>query len=91
MSCCGKSEPLTASKIVHGAIGLTKAALQIDRPSEETIQSRRDICRACDFASRNDKFPEFKGLTSFSICSECSCLIAAKTVIGKETCPESKW
>lgn len=83
MSCCGKA--------AKGIAGLTKAALGIDRADPATIESRRDICRGCEFATRNPKFADSKGLTSFSRCLKCSCLIAAKTNLVNESCPLAKW
>lgn len=87
MSCGG------CSKIVKGAIGLTKSALQIDRAEPEVIQSRRDICRECEHATRNPKFitKESKGLTNFSQCRKCSCFIAPKTTLREQSCPLGKW
>jgi hypothetical protein len=100
MSCCGKragiipkvvTQKSVAATIVKGVKGLSKAAFKIDRLSPDAIQSRRDICRACEFATRNEKFSETKGLTNLSRCQKCKCFIAAKTVISKEKCPLWKW
>lgn len=83
MSCCGKA--------AKGIAGLTKAALGIDRADPATIESRRDICRGCEFATRNQKFAKSNGLTNFSRCSKCGCFIAAKTNISYESCPDGRW
>lgn len=78
-------------EIVKGAIGLSKAAIGIDKAADEVIHKRRDICRECPYATRNNQFTESNGLTSLSRCEKCSCFIAAKTKLNKEVCPLGKW
>jgi hypothetical protein len=83
----------TCGKIASGAIGLTKFALGADAASAEVTLRRRDICRECPQATRNESRMDrtTKGLTSFSSCRVCSCIIAAKTALASERCPEGKW
>lgn len=80
-----------AEKIARGAIGLAKAAARIDRADESTISTRRDRCRNCPHATRNvDRINEpSKGLTTFSRCELCGCVIVAKTAIASERCPDN--
>lgn len=92
MSCasCGKN---AANTIVRGAVGLTRAALSIDRAADDTVAARRDICRNCEHSTKNPSLinSECNGLTNFSLCRKCSCLIAAKTLIAGEKCPLNLW
>lgn len=79
--------------IIYGAAGLAKAALGIDKAPDEVIQFRRDMCRGCDEATRNENRIDrpTKGLTTFSQCRLCDCFIAPKTRISSEKCPLGKW
>jgi hypothetical protein len=79
MSCCGK--------VIHGAVGLTKAALNIDNVHDEVKESRRNECRACEFSEKKD----FGGTVKVRLCSKCGCYIAAKTKLKDEKCPIGKW
>jgi hypothetical protein len=85
-------------QLVHGAIGLGKVAAQaagakLDAADALIIAARRDLCRACDEATRtpSPKYAANKGLTTRSQCRKCSCFIAAKTRIASEACPLGKW
>lgn len=73
-------------QVVHGAVGLTKAALHIDRADESVIEQRRSICRQCEYAQPCRSNPQKK-----CTCSECGCRLAAKTVIASERCPVGAW
>jgi hypothetical protein len=84
--------------VVRGATGLAKVALQsvgvpVDMADPATVQSRRDACRKCEHASRNHdpRYAANQGLTTFSRCGKCSCVIAAKTRLASERCPDGKW
>jgi hypothetical protein len=88
------------SKVVHGAIGLAKVAAQavglpIDQATEAVVKARRDACRECEHATRNQNRLDrpSKGLTTLSQCQLCGCLIAAKTMLASEKCPAEppKW
>lgn len=86
------------STIIKGAKGFTKVGMQkigigIDQANPQQIKDRRDKCRDCDHAIKNPdpKFAKNNGLTSLSICSKCSCNIAAKTKISSEVCPIARW
>lgn len=88
-----KHTVLTPAKVVHGAIGIAKAALHIGRASEEEVAKRRNLCRNCEHATRNDdpKFKATNGLTNLSQCQKCSCVILAKTSNKDEKCPLGRW
>lgn len=88
MGCCG-----TASTIAKGAAGLSKAVLGIDQASDAEKLRRRDICRECPEATRNQRRLHLstKGLTACSVCKKCSCNIKAKTSLATEHCPIDKW
>jgi hypothetical protein len=70
-------------QIVHGAVGLAKAALGVDRADEETIQKRRAICRECPHAIPCPLLANKK-----CRCELCGCLLSAKTVVAGEVCPD---
>ena len=81
---------MDTSDIVKGAIGLSKAALKIERADDETINSRKKICQECDQFKR--VYTNFAGKKiNTSKCSICGCFIGAKTLIKSEKCPEKKW
>lgn len=65
-------------KIANGAVGLSKAALGIDRADEETIKERWNICQSCEF---------YKNWR----CTQCGCIASAKVTINSERCPIGKW
>ena len=90
MSCCNKS---ITNTVIHGAIGLTKAALNIGIASDTIIKDRRDKCRICPHASKNNnpKFDKFGGLTSLSKCDLCKCFISPKSRLLSEACPLGFW
>lgn len=69
-------------KIAHGAAGLAKATLRIDRASTEAIEERRKVCSGC---------PEFMPAGIASKCRACGCNLMAKTTIASERCPLGKW
>jgi len=79
---CGKC----AKKIAAGVVGLTKAALNIDRAPDDVIEQRRATCRACPFASPCTSNP-----LKFCTCMKCGCVLKAKTKIASESCPVGKW
>lgn len=94
MSCCGKT---TARLVARGVAGLTRTAVGaltgIGRVDDVTLQQRRDVCRGCEFATRNAALEQnaSRGLTTLSRCTQCQCYIAAKTTLAREECPLQKW
>jgi len=48
--------------------------------SSEKAQQRMDICKAC---------PSYKSV--LFMCSECSCVMPAKTKLDNSSCPLGKW
>ena len=88
MGCCGKSG---LAFLAHGAVGLGKAVLRIDRADAETIAVRRDACRVCEFAENRKRKDGKEGLTTRSKCFICKCFIAPKTMVNGEKCPKEKW
>jgi hypothetical protein len=78
-----KSARPAAVKIKQGMMGLAKAALGIDRASDELIRQRTEICRGCEHA----KFVAGK----LASCGLCGCIIKAKVRIPREHCPIKKW
>lgn len=82
-----------AKKFLHGAEGIAKVVLRIKLADSAEIQRRRDFCRRCDFATRNNERLDrpTAGLTTLSRCLKCSCFIAAKTQVQSEACPLNMW
>lgn len=77
------------SQVLKGAKSIVTVALNKEyRANDTTIKARRDVCRACEFATKNAKLG---GLTNYSQCTKCTCIIAAKTRDKRERCPEGKW
>ena len=48
--------------------------------SEEEIEGRLSLCRACD-----------KFIASIKVCSLCGCLTRFKARLRSQSCPEGKW
>ena len=77
------SDPSFFSRLGHGAAGLAKAALGIDRAEDFRVEYRRQTCEACPYALHR--------LGVVDTCSLCKCVIRAKTAIASEHCPVGKW
>jgi hypothetical protein len=93
MPCgCGAARSVLG-RVAAGGGGLLKSTLRIGVAPEEVIRARRDLCRDCPSATRNsdEKFSMQRGLTTFSVCRECGCYIAAKTRLNSESCPLKLW
>ena len=71
------------NRVVAGAVGLTKAALHVDRADEVLIRKRRALCAACPQASA--------GSSKTSRCRVCTCFIHPKTATASEKCPIGQW
>jgi hypothetical protein len=71
------------SQVFAGAVGLTKAALRVDRADEVLIRRRRSLCGACPQANA--------GASKTSRCLVCTCFIHPKTATASEKCPLGKW
>jgi len=79
MSCCGK--------FVHGAAGLTKAALGVGLAEPAKISRRRTVCRGCEHSEKR----LVAGVVQVRRCAACGCFIGAKTKLAAERCPDGKW
>ena len=82
-----------AERIGHGAAGLLKSAIGIDRAADEIIGSRLEICGGC---------PENQPCVAGRCCGRlfdvlkpssrtCGCVIANKVKLAGESCPMSRW
>jgi hypothetical protein len=97
MACRCRSSPnvspILTTSVFRGAVGLIRATARLGVAPEEVTRARRDICRTCNYATRNDdpKFAANQGLTTLSRCTRCRCFIGAKTRLTAETCPLGKW
>jgi hypothetical protein len=65
------------------AVGLTKAALHVDRADEVLIRKRRSLCAACPQSSA--------GSSGTSRCLVCTCFIYPKAATASEKCPTGQW
>ena len=70
-------------RLITGAVGLTKAALHVDRAPEVVARRRRGICAGCPQATA--------GLSKTSRCKVCTCFIYPKTATATEACPLRLW
>jgi hypothetical protein len=74
---------LTLRTALNGAVGITKAALHVDRAPEVLIRKRRSVCAACPQANA--------GSSKTSRCLSCTCFIHPKTATATEKCPLGRW
>jgi len=93
----------TTRDALHTARGgkrFLKALLRGDFADDATIEARRAVCRGCPSRVRV-ALPGMKSESDW--CGKplhnglkdpaptCGCLIAAKTAVGSEGCPQRKW
>src|ERR1035441_10636090 len=83
----------TLSQLGHGIVANAKIILQIDEAPLELQKQRWNICRACEHSTKNPKYltHECLGLTMFSQCKLCSCVIRRKAMLKSEKCPDKRW
>ena len=74
MGCTG-----CVRKVVKSIVGMDIALPQI-------IESRREVCRSCEFAVPCPTNKKRKCL-----CSKCGCVLQLKTRLRDEKCPEGYW
>lgn len=86
-NCNNKIVVPTVNQALNGLKSVVKMINPNNIADEEIIKLRRDICRICEFATKN---PDL-GLTNFSQCTKCSCVIKLKTSHKESTCPLEKW
>lgn len=82
MACGDKKRPCPEEilrQVAHGAKGLGKVILGIDRPAKQVLTLRMSVCKKCPH------------LTAKLFCERCGCLIVAKARILAEDCPAGKW
>ena len=82
---------MTVRWAVHGAAGLAKAVLGIDRVPEEVVVARRLECRKCEHARKHPIRKAADGLPLVSWCDICKCLLKGKTANSGEQCPDGRW
>ena len=81
--CCNKKTGL--AHLAHGAVGLTKALVGIDRAPDAVIKARRAICQQCDRATRHRDGVRVRR------CLECKCWIKQVTKVADQDCPLGRW
>lgn len=89
MSCGTPCKGVT--RIVHGSIGLAKAALRIDSVSETVRAERLRACRTCAHSSKHPTRRSEDGLPRVRMCGQCRCWIGAKVRVAGEACPIGLW
>lgn len=87
--------------MAKGAAKYVEAIASGDVAEEETIAERRRICKACSSritmrirgADAESDWCGPAGVDALNIADKptCGCLLAAKTAVGSERCPQSKW
>lgn len=76
--------------LIKGVIGLSKAALHIDRADPSLVECRRELCNSCQH--RKVVFTEVCGQEmNVAKCTICKCYIQAKVLILGEKCPINIW
>lgn len=90
MGGCGTCGESVIDHVAHGAIGLAKAALRIDRtpPSLMELRVRQCIGHPTGGEDAIEPCPSFR---AGFLCTECGCVVAAKLRIESETCPLNRW
>lgn len=78
---------------VRGALGLSKAAMNLEPVSDQALRSRRKACGGCPAATRTKPLGRLplSVLTPTSTCSVCRCNLYAKTRVAGEACPRGLW
>ncbi len=69
--------------LVHGATGVMKAVMGIDKASDEEIARRHAICGGCEHARMH--------LGLVQTCRRCGCVVKLKVRVKGEVCPAGKW
>lgn len=84
---------MSCGDCIKGVVKIAQSVAGLGLADNGVIQHRRDICRECPHATRNQSRLNrpTKGLTNLSRCSLCNCFIAAKTKLRSEQCPAGKW
>lgn len=85
---------------VRGGAKFLAALAKGDLADDAAVEARREVCRACPSRTRS----ALAGMTAESDwCGAplvealgaspptCGCLVAGKTAVGSERCPQGKW
>lgn len=83
---------------VHGGTKFLAALATGDAADDETILARRAICKECPSRVRGRVPPMTEDsdwcgppLNPDGLPGVCGCLLAGKTAVGSEICPQGKW
>ena len=90
---CGDCKPGTIQWAMHGAVGVAKAVLGIDRASNGEIAARRDVCRVCPHSTKHPNLRTPNGLPIIDLnwCRKCLCNLRAKSSNAEEECCDKRW
>lgn len=90
MGCnCGKGKRAKRQKEQHEE--LRKG--ETETVPAATLKTRRNICRDCPFATKNNqaKYKKFGGLTSISICKRSKRLLSSALKDPTYECPDGRF
>ncbi len=85
---------------VKGAAKFAAATATGDIADDATIEARRAICRECTYRVRKmhplgmigvDAESDWCGEPLVETPTTCGCLLAGKTAVGSEGCPQELW
>jgi hypothetical protein len=81
---------------VHGASTFLAAVASGDVAPQPAVEARRAICRVCPrmvvkVAPGAVADSSWCGEPLQVTASTCGCLVAAKTLVASEKCPQNKW
>jgi len=80
---------------VNGGLGYVVALGSGDKADDATVDTRRAICRACPTRERAAlplcAVSDWCGEPLVVTADSCGCLLAGKTAVASEGCPQGKW
>lgn len=78
--------------VVHGAVGLVKVAVGLERSPEMVSAARLESCRSCVHLLRFVKGIDAAADVGLGDrCELCGCFVRAKSLLSGERCPAGKW
>jgi hypothetical protein len=73
-------------RVLHGAAGISKSLMRINKAPDDIIEKRLSLCKKCEFAIGPKLHPDRKVK-----CNKCGCLINHKIRLKESFCPINKW
>lgn len=92
MTCQKCRQEWTISRVAHGAAGIAKVIVGIDKTPDDVEAHRLNQCANCDELRRVlSDMPKGADVMLGDTCRLCTCVIRAKVKIDSEVCPLEKW